>query len=162
MTGSMFPDGIRADGLPAALSDRRRLAAVRATGLLDTGHVHQIDARGPLLGIVPGIQLADMRFRLAPGDALLLYADGTTEARERPGPRQAIRPLFGGPVMTRPCSSCASRPAPDQLDLAAAPGWDLLIILSGAYRQAIDEGTGRGHMWPPAAIDGTILARPEI
>ena len=59
------------------------------------GRVHQVDARGPLLGIVPGIQLADMRFRLAPGEALLLYTDGATEARERPGPGPAIRPLFG-------------------------------------------------------------------
>ncbi|ESQ07601.1 putative serine/threonine protein phosphatase [Streptomyces sp. PVA_94-07] len=32
-----FPEGARADGLPAALSDPARLAAVRATGLLDTG-----------------------------------------------------------------------------------------------------------------------------
>jgi len=32
-----FPDGLRPDGLPAALSDPERLAAVRATGLLDTG-----------------------------------------------------------------------------------------------------------------------------
>jgi len=64
--------------------------------------------------------------------------------------------------MTRPCSSCASRPAPDQRDLAAALLLDLLIMLSGAYRQAIEEGAGQGHMWPAAAINGTILARPEI
>ncbi|MBT2882458.1 GAF domain-containing protein, partial [Streptomyces sp. McG6] len=32
-----FPQGARADGLPAALSDPARLAAVRGTGLLDTG-----------------------------------------------------------------------------------------------------------------------------
>lgn len=59
------------------------------------GRVHQIDARGPLLGMFPEVQLADVRFRLAPGDVLLLYTDGATEARERPGPPEAIRPLFG-------------------------------------------------------------------
>ncbi|MDT0440945.1 serine/threonine protein phosphatase, partial [Streptomyces sp. DSM 41981] len=32
-----FPGGVRADGLPGALSDPARLAAVRATGLLDSG-----------------------------------------------------------------------------------------------------------------------------
>ncbi|MFE0774261.1 PP2C family protein-serine/threonine phosphatase [Streptomyces sp. NPDC058861] len=32
-----FPGGLRADGLPAVLSDPARLAAVRATALLDTG-----------------------------------------------------------------------------------------------------------------------------
>ena len=36
MTGSIFPGGLRPDGLPAALSDPRRIAAVLATGLLDT------------------------------------------------------------------------------------------------------------------------------
>ena len=59
------------------------------------GRVHEIDARGPLLGMFPEVQLADVRFRLAPGDVLLLYTDGATEARERPGPAEAIRPLFG-------------------------------------------------------------------
>jgi serine phosphatase RsbU (regulator of sigma subunit) len=59
------------------------------------GRAHQIDAHGPLLGIVPEVQLTDVRFRLAPGDVLLLYTDGATEARERPGSPDAVRPLFG-------------------------------------------------------------------
>ncbi|MEV7673016.1 hypothetical protein [Streptomyces sp. NPDC088752] len=37
MAGMDFTGGLRADGLPAALSDPARLAAVKATGLLDTG-----------------------------------------------------------------------------------------------------------------------------
>ncbi len=37
------------------------------------GRVHRIDSRGPLLGFFPEIQLADVRFRLVPGDTLLLY-----------------------------------------------------------------------------------------
>ncbi len=59
------------------------------------GRVHEIDAHGPLLGIVPGVKLTDVRFRLAPGDLLLLYTDGATEAREQPGSPAAVRPLFG-------------------------------------------------------------------
>jgi serine phosphatase RsbU (regulator of sigma subunit) len=100
----MFPGGLRPDGLPAALSDPRRIAAVQATGLLDTepalirradGRVYQIDSPGSLLGIVPDISLADVRFRLAPGDVLLLYTDGATEAREQLSTPEAVRPLFG-------------------------------------------------------------------
>ena len=60
-----------------------------------SGRVLQIDARGPLLGIVPDIQLADVRFRLAPGDTLLLYTDGATEARAQQRSPAAARPLFG-------------------------------------------------------------------
>ncbi|MFE8937931.1 hypothetical protein ACFYNX_10595 [Streptomyces sp. NPDC007872] len=37
MASMDFPGGLRADGLPAALSDPARLAAVQATALLDTG-----------------------------------------------------------------------------------------------------------------------------
>jgi len=33
----VFAGGLKSDGLPTALSDPKRLAAVRATGLLDTG-----------------------------------------------------------------------------------------------------------------------------
>ena len=60
-----------------------------------SGRVLQIDARGPLLGIVPDIQLADVRFRLAPDDTLLLYTDGATEARAQRRSPAAARPLFG-------------------------------------------------------------------
>lgn len=59
------------------------------------GGVRQIEARGPLLGFFPDIQLADVRFRLAPGDTLLLYTDGATEAREQLSFLEAARPLFG-------------------------------------------------------------------
>ncbi|WP_260606962.1 hypothetical protein [Streptomyces sp. WAC08241] len=37
MASTDFPGGPRADGLPAALSDPARLAAVEAAALLDTG-----------------------------------------------------------------------------------------------------------------------------
>ena len=60
-----------------------------------SGRVLQIDARGPLLGIVPDIRLAEVRFRLAPGDTLLLYTDGATEARAQQRSPAAARPLFG-------------------------------------------------------------------
>jgi sigma-B regulation protein RsbU (phosphoserine phosphatase) len=40
-----------------------------------------IDARGRLLGCLPNPGLADVRLLLAPGELLLLYTDGVTEAR---------------------------------------------------------------------------------
>jgi serine phosphatase RsbU (regulator of sigma subunit) len=69
------------------------------------GRVRQIEAPGPLLGIFPDIQLADVRFRLAPGDTLLLYTDGATEAREQLGAPQAARPLFGEDALAEALAS---------------------------------------------------------
>ncbi|MGW4273641.1 SpoIIE family protein phosphatase [Streptomyces seoulensis] len=66
------------------------------------GRIQPVGRPGTLLGILPDLHLTDVRFRLAPGDALLLYTDGATEARPR-----ATRP--GGP-----------RPLFDETDLAAA------------------------------------------
>lgn len=45
------------------------------------GTVELIDAQGALLGCVSDPGLKDVRLRLGPGDLLLLYSDGVTEAR---------------------------------------------------------------------------------
>lgn len=57
------------------------------------GRVQQVGVAGSLLGYTEQVQLTDVRFRLAPGDLLLLYTDGAIEARPAPGsaePRQAM------------------------------------------------------------------------
>lgn len=45
------------------------------------GTVEAVEAPGALLGCLEEPGLKDVRFRLAPGDLLLLYSDGVTEAR---------------------------------------------------------------------------------
>lgn len=50
----VFPAGVRPDGLPAALSDPKRLAAVRGTGLLDTGPEEAFDDLAQLAAAVTG------------------------------------------------------------------------------------------------------------
>lgn len=59
------------------------------------GRVRQVNASGSLLGLFPGIDLTDVRFRLAPGDTMLLYTDGATEARARAASSGTAEPLFG-------------------------------------------------------------------
>jgi hypothetical protein len=49
-----FPGGLRPDGLPAALSAPKRLAAVRATGLLDTSPEDPFDDLARLAATVTG------------------------------------------------------------------------------------------------------------
>jgi serine phosphatase RsbU (regulator of sigma subunit) len=45
----------------------------------------QLDATGPAVGVVGGAQFVVARARLEPGDALLAYTDGVTEARAPDG-----------------------------------------------------------------------------
>ena len=54
MGDMVFPGGLRPDGLPAALSAPERLAAVRATGLLDTGPEDPFDDLARLAAAVTG------------------------------------------------------------------------------------------------------------
>ncbi|MER5882104.1 SpoIIE family protein phosphatase [Streptomyces sp. NPDC001910] len=42
---------------------------------------HPLHLDGPLLGVLPGPRLASRRIGLAPGESLVLYTDGITEAR---------------------------------------------------------------------------------
>jgi serine phosphatase RsbU (regulator of sigma subunit) len=45
------------------------------------GEVERIEASGPLVGVVPAAEFATTRVVLAPGDRMLLYTDGLTDAR---------------------------------------------------------------------------------
>ncbi|WP_432029894.1 PP2C family protein-serine/threonine phosphatase [Streptomyces sp. 1222.5] len=71
------------------------------------GRVQEVGRQGTLLGILADIQLTDVRFRLAPGDTLLLYTDGATEARARRGPSPALeRPMFGEDALASALADC--------------------------------------------------------
>jgi sigma-B regulation protein RsbU (phosphoserine phosphatase) len=69
---------------------------------------------GRLLGVGEGnLDLADTRLDLAPGDTLILYTDGITEAPPpRSGPRfgrDRLCRVLGGPCTTKSLEDCAER-----------------------------------------------------
>lgn len=49
------------------------------------GGVEQLEGGGPVLGVLPRMQYQERRARMDPGDALLLYSDGVTEACDPAG-----------------------------------------------------------------------------
>ncbi|HEY1819315.1 MAG TPA: GAF domain-containing SpoIIE family protein phosphatase [Trebonia sp.] len=65
------------------------------------GRVQQVGATGPLLGFAAPLRLTDVRFRLAPGDLLLLYTDGAVEARPAPASPEPRQPVFDEAALAR-------------------------------------------------------------
>jgi phosphoserine phosphatase RsbU/P len=57
---------------------------------LDSGQPAEVERRGPPLGVALDIQPSRTTLTLAPGDGLLLYTDGITEARVSPGSQERL------------------------------------------------------------------------
>ncbi len=57
---------------------------------LDTGQPTEVVRRGPPLGVALDIQPSRTTLTLAPGEGLLLYTDGITEARVSPGSQERL------------------------------------------------------------------------
>ena len=73
--------------------------------LRDDESVEELPTGGLMLGVFPDVHLVDHHVRLGPGDAMVLYTDGTTEARDRSGDQ------FGSPRLERLLATCAGRSA---------------------------------------------------
>ena len=73
---------------------------------LAAGGVRSLGSTGPLLGVVPDAAFATATAHLGPGDALVLYTDGATEAQDDAGdelgPEGLRRALADGPRQPEP------------------------------------------------------------
>jgi PAS domain S-box-containing protein len=65
------------------------------------GEVEEVGCSGRVLGVFPDAELRDTSLRLMPGEALVLYTDGVTEARSPEGD------FFGEGKLRHLLSSCA-------------------------------------------------------
>jgi serine phosphatase RsbU (regulator of sigma subunit) len=85
--------------------------------LLRDDGVEWIDLQGTLVGVYPDLDLAEREVRLAPGDALLLYTDGVTEAR---GPEGFFGPDRLADLVASFAGSSADAVADGVLDTVSA------------------------------------------
>jgi serine phosphatase RsbU (regulator of sigma subunit) len=72
--------------------------------LRDGGDVETLGTHGTLLGVVPDPDLEDRGASLQPGDALVFYTDGVTEARGQRG-------ILGDDRLAEVLATCAGLPA---------------------------------------------------
>ena len=73
--------------------------------LRDDETVEELPTGGLMLGVFADVELVDHHVRLGTGDAMVLYTDGTTEARDRNGEQ------FGSERLTALLGTCAGRSA---------------------------------------------------
>jgi serine phosphatase RsbU (regulator of sigma subunit) len=69
------------------------------------GWVEELDIHGTLLGMLDEVSLEERDFELAPGDLIVGYTDGVTEARDPAGD------FFGPDGLANVLVGCAGRPA---------------------------------------------------
>ncbi|HVL97894.1 MAG TPA: SpoIIE family protein phosphatase [Egibacteraceae bacterium] len=70
------------------------------------GQIERMEPTGPLIGLFPDIELSDRHLRLEPGDSIIAYTDGITEARTG-------EELFGHDRLVELVGTLAGRSADD-------------------------------------------------
>jgi sigma-B regulation protein RsbU (phosphoserine phosphatase) len=85
--------------------------------------VHQVPSRGAALGVRTGLHFDEDEVTLAPGDAVALYTDGLTEARDTHGE------LFGLERLEDALERCHRRPLDETLEAMWA---DIAAFRQGA------------------------------
>ncbi|GGP64250.1 PP2C family protein-serine/threonine phosphatase [Saccharothrix coeruleofusca] len=71
------------------------------------GRVDEVPVHGGIVGVLPEVRFQQVELSLAPGESLLLYSDGVTEARSHRDRRE----LFGDERLRAALAACAGEPA---------------------------------------------------
>jgi sigma-B regulation protein RsbU (phosphoserine phosphatase) len=71
------------------------------------GSVERLDAGGPVLGVIPAAEYQQSHVALGPGDRLILFTDGLTEARDAGDDEFGEARLIDAAVRHRACSAPA-------------------------------------------------------
>lgn len=104
------------DGVEVTVSSAGHCAPIL---LRAHGAVTAVDVEGSLLGVFRTVDLAETRLRLDPGDLLLLYTDGVTEARGAHG-------MFGEQRLAELLARC--------VDMSAEAVVDRVVEAVAGYR----------------------------
>jgi PAS domain S-box-containing protein len=106
------------------------------------GTVEAIGARGHLLGLWPDFEAEPLSLALAPGDALILYTDGVTDARAP----ERILDTDDLAELVRSCAGAGAAVTAERIETAVAEGLageprdDIAVLVIEALGQRTDAG----------------------
>jgi PAS domain S-box-containing protein len=116
------------------------------------GTVGRVGTPGTLIGFIADPEISDERFELGPGDSLVLYTDGVSEARSENGlfGEQRLMELLRGCVGSN-ATAIADRIQSDVLEFQGGTGSDDLAVLVLRVRDDGEVGGGlEGERLEPA------------
>jgi sigma-B regulation protein RsbU (phosphoserine phosphatase) len=93
-----------------------------------TGEISLLEGHGRFLGMIGGLDLEERSVQLWPGDLLVLYSDGLTDAVNLTGERYCVQWLMDG------VAACADQPAPRICEII----FDQVLTFQGEARQFDD------------------------
>lgn len=96
--------------------------------MLRGDRVEAVVVPGTLLGVFPDPELTEVELRIGPGESVLLYTDGVTEARARSGS------LYGAERLADTLAACAGRAAEEIVDGVVA---EVLAFSDGSPRDDV-------------------------
>jgi serine phosphatase RsbU (regulator of sigma subunit) len=115
------------------------------------GRLEQVGEPGTLLGVVPQIELHPSHVDLQPGDTLVLYTDGVTEARTDGGAMFGIEGLSSA---VRSSVGCDAAEVAERIESSLTnasidrPRDDIAIVVV----QVSGAGTDVARLEPPTAV----------
>ncbi len=113
----------------------------------DGSPIASIEGSGPLLGAFPALNLSETVTELDPGDIVVLYTDGVTDAQAASGDRFGDRRLFEAIEAARGGSAPdvveAIRLAVERFQAGMAPADDVTVVAIGRARRSRTVGAGR-------------------
>ncbi|SDK95359.1 SpoIIE family protein phosphatase [Nonomuraea jiangxiensis] len=81
------------------------------------GAVREVGEPGPLIGVLSRLSVRTTRFAMSPGDTLMLFTDGITEARRH-------GPMFGETMLPALLKGSATMPLPELADTVSQAALD--------------------------------------
>jgi serine phosphatase RsbU (regulator of sigma subunit) len=122
------------------------------------GRLEPVGQPGTLLGVISEIELSTAELELVPGDTLVFYTDGVTEARMRNGSMFGIEGLTAA---VQACVGCDAAEVAERIESSLTdtqvdrPRDDIAIVVVQISTEGATDGEETARLEPAAAATGS-------